>query len=79
MARPVTLKVGQFLLLLAAVAAICAGGGMLLQAIFWRLPLPARNLGMFIMLVGQLCFVVVMIWKSVDDWTARTTGRPLGY
>jgi hypothetical protein len=79
MARPVTLKVGQYLLLLASVAAICAGGGMLLQAIYWHLPFAARSSGFLIMLGGQLSFVVLGIWKSVDDWTARTTGRPLGY
>ncbi len=79
MAKPVTLKISQYLLLLGAAAATCTGGGMLLQAIFWRLPLEARNLGFLIMIGGQLTLVVGMIWKSVDDWTARTTGKPLGY
>ena len=79
MAKPVTLKVGQYLLLLGSVAATCAGGGMLLQAIVWRLPLEARSLGFLIMIGGQLALVVTMIWKSVDDWTAKTTGKPLGY
>ena len=79
MAKPVTLKVSQFLLLLGAVAGACAGGGMLIQAIFWRLPLEARNLGFLIMIAGQVGFVVLCIWKSLDDWTARTTSKPLGY
>jgi len=79
MAKPVTLKVGQYLLLLAAAAATCTGGGMLLQAIYWRLPFEARTLGMAIVLGGQLTLVVTMIWKSVDNWTARTSGKPLGY
>jgi hypothetical protein len=79
MAKPVVLKTSQYLLLLLATAATCTGGGMLLQAIFWHLPLAARSLGMLIMMAGQLTLVVFFIWRSVDGWAARTAGKPLGY
>ena len=79
MARSVTFKIGQYLLLLLATAAVCAGGGMLLQAIFWHLPFAARSLGFLIMIGGQFALIALFIWKSLDDWGSRAAGRPLGY
>ncbi len=74
MARPVTLKVGQFLLLVASLLLIGAASGIIGAGLFWHIH-GFVTLSAPVEIVGLLALVVLMIWKSVDDWTARTAGR----
>lgn len=75
MARSVTLKRGQFLLLLLSVLALGAAGGMFGAVLAWHVP-QARNPAIALELFGAVVFVGLSIWKSVDDWTDKTSGGP---
>ena len=72
MKKLVTLRSGQFLLLLSSILLIGAGSGMLAMVILWRLPLVAREWATLIQIGGMIGFVVLAIWKSCDDWAERT-------
>jgi len=78
MAKPVTLKVGQFLLLVASLLLIGAAGGIAGAALHWHVH-GFVTLSAPVEIVGLAAFIVLMIWKTVDDWGARTAGRPLGH
>ncbi len=73
MAKPVTLKVGQYLLLMVSLLAIGAAGGMMGVAIYWRLR-GVLLLAIPIELVGLATFGALSIWKTME---ARAPGKPL--
>ncbi len=78
MVRLVTLKVGQFLLLIASLLLIGAAAGVVGVGLHWHVH-GFVTLSAPLEILGILAFVVLTIWKSVDDWAARTAGKPLGY
>ncbi len=77
MAKPVTLKVGQFLLLAASLLLIGAAAGVIGAGLYWHVH-GFVTLSAPLEILGILAFIVLSIWKSVDDWAARTAGKPLG-
>jgi hypothetical protein len=72
MNKIITLRSGQFLLLLLSILLIGAGSGIMATVILWRAPLAARNWAALFEIGGMACFIVLSIWKSCDDWAART-------
>jgi hypothetical protein len=78
MAKPVTLKVGQYLLLIASLLLIGAASGIIGAGLYWHVH-GFVTLSAPVEILGLLAFIALAIWKSVDDWAARTAGRPLGY
>ncbi|HEY4029884.1 MAG TPA: hypothetical protein VGM25_06035 [Caulobacteraceae bacterium] len=78
MAKFVTLKTGQFLLLVVSLFLIGAAAGIMGAGLYWHvhgfvtLAAPAEILGM-------AAFIVFSIWKIVDDWAVRTGYKPLGF
>lgn len=78
MARPVALKVGQFLLLVASLLLIGAASGIVGAGLYWHIH-GFVTLSAPLEILGLLAFAVVMVWKSLDDWGARTGRKPLGY
>ena len=78
MAKPVTLKIGQYLLLIASLLLIGAAAGITGAGLYWHVH-GFVTLSAPVQILGLLAFVVLAIWKSVDGWAARTAGKPLGY
>jgi hypothetical protein len=78
MTKPVTLKIGQFLLLIASLLLIGAASGIMGAGLYWHvhgfvtLSAPIEILGLF-------ALIVLMVWKSLDDWAIRTGHKPLHY
>ena len=75
MAKPVTLKAGQFLLFLLAVFLIGAGFGVMAAGLYWHVHGFVTLSSPFV-IAGGAAFVVVSIWKSLDDWAERTGHNP---
>jgi hypothetical protein len=75
MAKPVTLKVGQFLLLLLAVLMVGAGAGVLVAGLYWHVH-GFATLSAPLQILGATALVVLCIWKSLDDWAERTGYTP---
>lgn len=73
MAKPVTLKVGQYLLLVVALMAVGAAGGVMATAIHWHLR-GAMLLAIPIEIAGMAAFGVLAVWKTLE---ARAPGKPL--
>jgi hypothetical protein len=78
MAKPVTLKLGQYLLLIASLFLVGAGSGITGAGLYWHVH-GFVTLSAPVEILGLLAFIVLAIWRSVDNWAARTGGRPLGY
>lgn len=78
MAKPVTLKVGQFLLLVASLLLIGAAAGVVGAGLRWHVHGYA-TLSAPLEILGLLAFIALMIWKSLDGWAVRTGHKPLGY
>jgi hypothetical protein len=78
MRRTVTLKVGQFLLLVVAILMIGVSTGVMAAGWRWHVH-GAVALAAPIQIAGLAAFIVMSIWKSVDDWTAKTSGKPWGF
>ena len=74
MAKPVTLKVGQFLLLVASLLLIGAAAGIVVAALHWRIH-GFVALSAPVQILGLLAFTVLMMWKTLE---AREPGKPLG-
>ncbi len=72
MNKVMSLRVGQYVLLLLSILMVGAGSGMFATVILWRLPLQARNWASLIEISGMVGFVVLGVWKSCDDWAAKT-------
>ena len=64
MARPVTLKVGQFLLLVASLLLIGAAAGIVGAGLYWHVH-GFVTLSAPVQILGLLALVGLMIWKSV--------------
>ena len=78
MGKPVTLKTGQFLLLVLALLLIGAAGGIGGAGIYWHVH-GFVALSAPVEILGLLAFIALSIWKSLDDWAARTGHKPLDY
>ena len=72
MNKIVTLRSGQFLLLVLSLLAMGAAAGLLGAAIAWHVR-QAFNPAILLELLGGAAFVVCGIWKSCDDWATRTS------
>jgi hypothetical protein len=75
MAKPVTLKVGQFLLLVASLCLIGAAAGVLGAGLYWHVH-GFATLAAPLEILGGVAFVVLATWKTLDDWVERTGNAP---
>jgi hypothetical protein len=78
MGKPVTLKTGQFLLLIVSLLLIGAAGGIVGAGLYWHIH-GFATLSAPVEILGLFAFIALAIWKSVDDWAVRTGHKPLGY
>ena len=74
--QAVTLKVGQLLLLVFAVVMIGMGTGAAAPRASTGMSTASCNLAAPLEIVGLVAFVLLSIWKSTDDWAARTGYTP---
>ena len=75
MAKPVTFKVGQFLLLMASLILIGAAAGIIGAGLYWHVH-GFVTLSAPVEILGLLAFIVLGIWKSLDGWAERTGYTP---
>jgi hypothetical protein len=73
MAKPVTLKIGQYLLLMVSLLAIGAAAGMMTVAVYWRIH-AILLLSIPVEIVGIAAFAALSLWKTME---AREPGKPL--
>ena len=75
MCKPVTVKLGQFLLLVVALLLLGAAVGISGVGFYWNI-YRFVALSAPVEIAGLLALISVMVWKSWDDWAARTGRKP---
>jgi hypothetical protein len=73
MAKPVTLNVGQYLLLMVSLLGVGAGGGAMATALVWHVR-GGMLLAFPLYVVGMGAFSVLSVWKTLEG---RDPAKPL--